>query len=527
MWRTVSVHAPERTPHTANRSRHPRRHAFVRRSFIRGSFVALPVVAALVGCSASDLVQNKYPPNVTPPSALQNVTGTMAIYAGAIYDFREGFGAATISPGSYVVVSGALSDEINTGSYDTGSNSTILSFNSIAGVSARQTEQNGAGAPSDESNSGSFLRPFNLARNEAGTAIRYLKAYAPDSAPNLVGNMYIVRGMSDVYLADIYCSGIPLSETNDSGGFKYTTGSTTTEVYTTAVAQFDSALMNIPDSLGYKYAAEVGKGRALLDLGEFSEAAAAVADVPTAGWQYLARYSNTYAGQGKDMDYAYEFSQGSTTLGEETYFGTIADREGGNGLPFVSANDPRAPVVASARHNSTYPATTYWIPKWMVPASYGGTSTRNLGGESIVISNGIEARLIEAEVKAQANDASYLDILNTLRTTCTTTVGCATPAPAGTGGVAGLPPLSDPGTQHDRLKQVFDERGYWLLLTGHRQGDLRRLVRVYKWPQETVYPTGTYPLGTLLAYGTYTNLPYPNTEQAINPLYHGCINRDA
>jgi hypothetical protein len=455
---------------------------------------------------------------------LENATGAIAIYHAAIYDFREGFGAATIVPGSYVVVSGALSDEIQTGAYDTGSNPTDMSYNSIAGVSSRSTEASDPQTQNDESSSGSFLRPFNLARNEASTAITYLRSYAPDSAPNLVGNMYIVSGLSELFLADIFCSGIPLSVTNEQSGFVYVPGSTTEEVYTAAIAQFDSALANSPDSLTFQYMAKVGKARALLNLGKFTEAGAAVSDVPTTGWQYLARYSNTYSGQSKDLNYAYNFGRGTATQGEESYFGTIGDVEGENGLPFVSSHDPRIPLVASTRHNTTYPATTYWMPAWMLPSSSGGTSTRNLGGESIVVGNGIEARLIEAEVKAQANDPAYLTILNDLRTNGTQSGG---QWQAGTGGVAGLAPLIDPGNQHDRIKQVFDERAYWLFLTGHRQGDLRRLVRVYQWPQATVYPTGPYPLGELRAYGTYTNLPYPNIEQSMNPQYKGCFNRDA
>lgn len=478
-------------------------------------------------CSLSDLVHEKYPPNIAPPDALENAVGAIAIYQGTIHAFREGFGSAASSPGSFVVVSGALSDEINTGAYETGSNPTQLAPNSIAGVSSRSTEEGKLGGANDEYSSGSFLRPFNAARTQAETAIIYLRKYAPSSAPDLVGNSFLVRGLSELFLADIFCSGIPLSEMGEGGGFKYKSGLTTEEVYTEALSQFDSAIANIRDSTTYLSMARVARGRALLNLGKFTEAAQAVSDVPTTGWAYLARYTNSYAGTGRDVNYTYSFGLYGDGGGEELSFGTIADREGGNGLPFISANDPRVQVVASARTHTTYPATVYWLPKWMVPASYGGTSTRNLGGESIVIGNGIEARLIEAEVQAQNNDPSYLTTLNALRTTCASSTSCPSPAPAGTGGVANLPPLSDPGNQHDRIKQVFDERAFWLFLTGHRQGDLRRLVRVYKWPQETVYPTGNFPLGDKRAYGEYTNLPYPNQEQTINANYKGCFNRDA
>jgi hypothetical protein len=72
---------------------------------------------------------------------------------------------------------------------------------------------------------------------------------------------------------------------------------------------------------------------------------------------------------------------------------------------------------------------------------------------------------------------------------------------------------------------LFNERAYWLFLTGHRQGDLRRLVRNYGRSQETVYPTGVY-YGGLGFYGSDVDLPIPATEQ-VNPYYSGCFNREA
>jgi hypothetical protein len=72
---------------------------------------------------------------------------------------------------------------------------------------------------------------------------------------------------------------------------------------------------------------------------------------------------------------------------------------------------------------------------------------------------------------------------------------------------------------------LFTERAYWLFLTGHRQGDLRRLVRNYGRPQDTVYPSGSY-FGGQGSYGSDVNLPIPANEQT-NPLFHGCIDRRA
>jgi hypothetical protein len=247
-----------------------------------------------------------------------------------------------------------------------------------------------------------------------------------------------------------------------------------------------------------------------------------VADVPTS-FKYDAMFA---------MDYNGSFSNNWTwsvtnTSNQESGFGNIGDREGGNGLPFASANDPRVPLIRAPMQNTSFPLTEYKLPAWMFPndAIWKGTSLEQKNGADITIVSGIEARLIEAEAKAAAGDASFLTILNTLRTSCVAGGACATPAPAGTGGVAGLPPLVDPGTPDGRLKMVFDERGYWLYLTGHRQGDLRRLVREHGWVQDEVYPTGFYPYGG--TYGEFTNIPIPSTEKKINPQYQGCFDRNA
>jgi hypothetical protein len=87
--------------------------------------------------------------------------------------------------------------------------------------------------------------------------------------------------------------------------------------------------------------------------------------------------------------------------------------------------------------------------------------------------------------------------------------------------------LTDPGNDADRITLLFQERGYWLFLSGQRQGDLRRLVRQYHRDRETVYPTGEYP--GLGSYGTFIDAPIPmsgvNSELS-NPLFHGCLSRD-
>src|SRR2546427_6162320 len=43
-----------------------------------------------------------------------------------------------------------------------------------------------------------------------------------------------------------------------------------------------------------------------------------------------------------------------------------------------------------------------------------------------------------------------------------------------------------------RTNVMFYERAFWLFSTGHRLGDMRRLLRQYQHPDSTVYPTGVW-----------------------------------
>ena len=87
-----------------------------------------------------------------------------------------------------------------------------------------------------------------------------------------------------------------------------------------------------------------------------------------------------------------------------------------------------------------------------------------------------------------------------------------------------MAPLADPGSYPARVSLLFRERAFWLFLTGHRLGDMRRLVRQYGRPANTVFPTGTYKDG--LPYGNDVNFPI-GTNDGQNPYFKGCTNRDA
>ncbi len=103
----------------------------------------------------------------------------------------------------------------------------------------------------------------------------------------------------------------------------------------------------------------------------------------------------------------------------------------------------------------------------------------------VPLADGIEARLIEAEAQLQAGDRSGMTTtLNDLRQSFPD---------------FGLGNLSTPGTQAEAVDLLFSERAFWLYATGHRLGDMRRLVRPlptgYGLAVNTVFPNGAYHKG--------------------------------
>ncbi|HEV8150582.1 MAG TPA: RagB/SusD family nutrient uptake outer membrane protein, partial [Gemmatimonadales bacterium] len=216
---------------------------------------------------------------------------------------------------------------------------------------------------------------------------------------------------------------------------------------------------------------QVIKARALLNRNDPVGAAAAAAAVVTA-FQYLSTHSVT----------ANDNALWLQNISLRRY--TMADGDGGNGLNFKTANDPRIPP------GPTSPATSFdAVTPWN---SQGIWLNRT---DPVIIASGIEARLIEAEAALRANDAAtFIAKLNVARAT-----------------KAGLAPLTDPGTTTARVDLLFRERAFWMFSTGHRLGDLRRMIRQYGRNAETVFPTGIYFKGGPM--GTDVNFPIPQAEQ--------------
>ena len=174
----------------------------------------------------------------------------------------------------------------------------------------------------------------------------------------------------------------------------------------------------------------------------------------------------------------------------------MGDVEGTNGLNFRTAADPRIPsiLVGNSFDNTLQGifAPTLWDERT----------------DPVIIASGIEARLIEAEAALRTGDVTnFLAKLNVARASRT-----------------GLPALTDPGTTVAREDLLFRERAFWMFSTGHRLGDLRRLVRQYGRAENTVFPTGVWFKGG--PYGSDVNFPIPFSETN-NPNFVQCTDRVA
>jgi hypothetical protein len=345
-----------------------------------------------------------------------------------------------------------------------------------------------------------FYRNLHRVRAGATRTINVLKRVAPTPVQN-IGEMYGIRGYTETFFGEAYCSGVPFSEETDTST-EFGEAQTTAQVYTRALASFDSALASAGTDTRVQNIARIGRARVLLNQGRFDDAAAAVAAVPT-NFAWVTAHSTSSGRQENGM-------WNALTVANSRYAIVLPDAqgrgEGINGVAFLTTPaDPRIPWVASTR--TGFNGSSRNLPTQL---KYDRTT-------GVVVANGIEARLIELEARLRKDTQTDRDAvfagLNTLRATATATA---------------IAPLAGtaPTVQAEAVSQFFAERAKWLYLTGHRLGDLRRLVRQYGRDANTVFPTGNLPSPLAGVYGNDVNLPIPFDEQNNPKATGGCIDRN-
>jgi hypothetical protein len=398
-------------------------------------------------------------------SSYDNPAGAVGRYNGAIEAFTPGFSEQVYATG---ILTDELSDRTGTQSVDKRQINLQTSIPQYPFVDLSTARING-------------LR-----------AIGSLQRYSPLPAER-VGELWALVGYVEVMFAENLCSPTPVGVVKD-GTPEYGSVLSRQQLVALALTHFDSARTYARPSMATSddsatsaqiaNLARVGRARALADTGDLDGAANTAASVAPS---FIYQPSFDSSSQTNSIVTTINFNQQAS----------VSDNEGINGLPFVSANDPRVPTQTIGTSSSDgLPIVAF--------QTYGSLAS------PITLASGIEAQLLEAEDLLhrgdQASIASWAAILNSLRQT------------------ASMSPLTADSTTTAspalRIAVMFRERAFWLFATGHRHGDMRRLIRYYRYGAESVFPTGQYVNGT----GTYgTATVFPPLEQN-NPSFTGCTN---
>jgi hypothetical protein len=428
------------------------------------------LLAAAVACNPGSVLRIPQPDNL-PSSSINSPAELPVLEAGTQSAFQIAYsGAADEGNGGhegYINWSGIFTDEM----------SDEETFPTRIAVDDR------IALPSNASLKGYFI-DLTSARALADKADAAYDTFGADSAGH--GVVLALGGYTYIMFAELYCEGVPVSTLNNNGSITYGQPLTREQLLQIAVGRFDSAITvatHAGDSATLNLA-RVGLGRALLDSNDDVDAANAVATVPVSFAYNIGASTNSAVENNGIWEYTFN----------ELGF-SVSDSEGINGLPFLSAADPRVPAI-----NTGGPGVS-GIGPFIQQQIYISQTT------SIPLATGIEAGLITAEheLRTSGPTGPYFAKLNALRAT-----------------FPGLAPIAAPPVDADGAQRLlFHERAFWMYLTGHREGDLRRLVRQYGRAINTVYPIGTAING--VPYGTATVFEI-SEDEANNPNFHGCLN---
>jgi starch-binding outer membrane protein, SusD/RagB family len=487
------------------------------------SRLALAAVAiAGSACDTNKLVQVSDPATLRPGD-LNNIGSVPALVNGAFRQFIGGYSG--FGDDSFLSSSAVISDETYYG--DT--------FPTRQAADSRILFPTVLGNISDNAFSRLQQARFN-ARRAYGVVDQFSTPATAVADSATKAQLRTIEGYVYVTLSEGWCGDVPFSVLPDVGLIDPSqivggVGLTTSQMNDTATSRFNQALANS----SINRLAAVGKGRALLNNGQFAAAAAAVAAVQTT-YVFLLQHSQNTGAENNPM----------ASLEQNGRYG-VANLEGGltaagNAIRTDTASTTTAPggSAEGLAFRGLLDVRVPWEPKPTNGLCFSSSIRCKINDNypnfdaDVPLASGVEARLIEAEAALQAGDAvTMLSKLNALRAASTSLLtglyAGATPTNAfkTNGAPNTLAPLVDPAdpatsaaTQFAaRRDLLFSERALWLYNTGHRQGDLRRLARApYNLATSAVFPSGLFFRGG--SYGSDVAYPIPFAEQnntAFNP----------
>ena len=425
-------------------------------------------------CSPTDILEVELP-DIIDPSDVQSAAGANAVRIGALTRFVS----ATTGSGEFFMLSGLFADEWINGD----------SFIARQEIDQRNvTPQN------------SFLlnanRQLHRARLSAEQTVDLLNEFAPNAPGWQAGEMYFIQAFVRNTIAEHYCDGVIFSTVID-GRAEFGSPVTTAQTFADALALTGEGLAAITGSTAnderVRNALRLLRGRILLNMQRYDEAATAVAEVPTT--------------------FTYDNEHSQTTNSNQMWLRNnlerrynVAENEGGSPINFATSGDPRVPVCLGGSDECVALGIPQDVRDDLSAPLYVQmlSETRE---SPVAILRGEEARLIEAEALLASDPAGAIARINEARAT-----------------EPGLQPLADPGSDAARLDLVFEERAFWNFGTGARVGDLRRLIRQYGRSADATFPSGEW--HKFGSYESDVNFPLPSAEEN-NPNMAQCMNRNA
>jgi hypothetical protein len=479
--------------------------------------LALAATVALAGlaCNTDKLVNVTDPASLTPAD-LNNAASTPGLVQGALVSFVGGYSG--FGDDAFLSSSAVISDEFYYG--DT--------FTTRQAADSRVLQPPNLGNITDSS----FFRLMRTRLNARRAFAQVGKFTSPNTAADdsvTQAKLRTLEGYVFTTISEGWCGSVPFSSlpdvgSLDPGNIVYGAPLSTAAMNDSAVVRFNEALLLNPASS----LARIGKARALLNNGSYAAASAAVSGVPDE-YVFLLEHSpntgnenNPIAALMQNGRYGIANLEGSQTAAglaqrADLTITTAAPGTSGinaEGLPFRGEKDPRVPYEKNGSSGLCFSSA---IRCW-------ANDNYPTYEADVPLASGVEARLIEAEAALRAGDpATMMTRLNGLRAKVTPLLARLYPQQHQTffngTAPAGLAPLTDPAdpltmTAAQQLAArrdlLFHERAFWLFNTGHRQGDLRRLVRQYQVPSASAFPSGPFWRGG--TYGSDVAYPLPFNE---------------
>lgn len=430
----------------------------------------------------------------TDPGSVINAAGLPTLYSGGLADFAVSVNGTDAS----VTMPGLLADELR--DIDTFPTRIEVDKRDITTTAADRLQANNGTIQT-------WYRAMHQARASIKRAIDAFAQFSPTDTRN--AEMHALLGLMYVYFGEDYCNGVAYSDFVN-GVPQFGGPTTTTQSFQLAVAQADSALAIAKAGSKEANLASIVKARALLNLNQLDQAAAAVAGVPLTFIYWV--YNSTNSSRENNGVYI--------NVGPLSKRFGVADKDAANTIAFrtlgwrdgTASGDPRVRWY-QAGVGQDGKSTAFYTSKYPDRAT------------AIPVADGIEAQLMIAEDKLKNNDVTgWLKILNDLRAS-TALLNAPPFTLTGQASPAALAPLADPGSASARVDVMFQERALWLYLTGHRLGDLRRLIKYYGRTADQVFPSGDYQGAAGGKIGNDVNFPVPIDEQN-NPDSPKCTDRN-